>query len=812
MSPIRISGKGKAIAILSAFALMIVIVAEVQSTEVDATVCKLTLVPGGGSFTVENCVEESENNYSCTIGDIITMVYNPEGSVSCVSDWGYDSNGGNIKVLKETAFMLMFSLSGDKTITPSLTTTGIKKVSTWQEMVSCGVDSSVTTIIVDTENSLASMTTTQMVIDHDLRIVGNNSSGTNGFIRISPTVDGSDNVIPTIRITSGKVSFSGVTLDGGAIWKNTSDDNVHKMIQITLQRGDDNIGVKTDQPFISNDGSLYLLDDLIIQNAYNTFTSADSNRNGGALYSGGYVSFNGALIKDCYALRGSAAYCIMSGGAQLVIEGNTVITHNGGLNCELGSAIYVKEGSILIESGKVNENFGAFAFVSGTGVTITGGEICRNVSKAADESHCNGQDRYCGVFYMYNSGTTFKMEGGYIMDNKTYKTSDSAGRFNGIVFQSSGTVNMTGGTICDNAVYTSFSISDNDVSWSDGTGCDVKFGSQSNSVGTLTMTGGSLESVFNGTSTVSMNAISVSGSSGAGTVIESLKGSDGNTVSWDCTDMVTDSTGKVYVLLSTEGISAVAKVSISLDGRPVIDGNPMAGNTLSVIFSQTSNYTCKWYIREDPTSDPVLISNHTTYVVKTEDYGKLIHVVLYGTNGYVGNVTSDPVEVYIQFVIMYDCGGSGSTIPNGVFEYTPGDIVKVTVEKPSWDSGEPKKHFIGWFFAGDGKIYAPGADFDPSPYLGGSNLVTMSAKWEDNPVNVYSDQGKVWIYDTSDHVSYDNPTVPEGKVFVGWRCGSTIYATGQPLVNTGEVRHFEAVFIDETYHGTLEIGSTTPST
>lgn len=67
--------------------------------------------------------------------------------------------------------------------------------------------------------------------------------------------------------------------------------------------------------------------------------------------------------------------------------------------------------------------------------------------------------------------------------------------------------------------------------------------------------------------------------------------------------------------------------------------------------------------------------------------------------------------------------------------------------------------------------------------------------------------------DKGNNVTYTIPSAPSGKVFVGWKGGDgKIHATGEALSHNGNVFNFEAVFIDETYHGRLEIGSTTPST
>ena len=761
------------------------------------------ILPQDSTFTVEGAFLETNGTYSCINGDVITIKYVPGSGISCVDSWGYSKGeGSNITILKETAFVLMFSLSGDETITPSFTTTDITKVSTWSEMIAAfGEGGTCTTIVVDTGGSLARMDTNPLIINRSVRIVGDNSTGKNGFIRGASTIE-NEVVVPTIQITGGTVYMTGVTFDGGATWNNSSDDDLHKMIQNVLQRGDSNSGVKTDKPFISNVGSLYLQDDLIIQNAYNTYESSDSSNNGGALYSGGYVSFEGVLIKDCFALRGSAAYCIMEGDKKLVIKGNTMITHNGGLNCELGSAIYVWKGQLEIQSGKINENYGAFTFACGEDATVEGGEICRNVSKAAQQSHCSSQDKYCGVFYMFGSSSIFSMKGGYIMENKTYRTGDSSGLYSGIVFQSSSNLTMSGGTICDNIVYKGFSISGNDVIWTNKAyGCDVKFGAQGGT-GAVTMTGGSLEAVLSSSNVTTKVIVKESGDNKSGIIVTGLKGSDDIPITWSCKDVVTDADGCIYVL-RTDVKSVDVEELIQLVGKPVIGGNPIADNTLKVIYSP-SNYTCKWYIKETPESEPALISNHTTYVVKTDDFGKQIFVVITGTNGYKGNLVSEPVKVCIQFVIEYNCAGSDSTILNSSFNYSVGDIVQLTKDIPLWQDNI--KHFVGWSCS-DTHKYAPGADFDPLPFFtNGNKMVTMDATWEDRPVEVYCDQGKVVKMNGNRCVIYDIPEAPVGKVFVGWSCDGTMYATGQPLESSSVVRHFEAVFIDETYHGTLIIG------
>ena len=810
MSPIRISGKGKALAVLSVLVLSVIILTGVQTTSGESFVHTLTLKPESGTFTVDGAIIDEDGNYSCTQGEIVTIRYERGTNVSCVSEWNYPQDG--LKIIKETAFVLMVSLVADVEIKPVLVTENVKVASTWGEMVSYGKDASVSIIIVDTDDDLVEMTTTQMVINHDLEIVGDNTSGTNGFIRKEATKSGNI-VVPTISIPAPdgntiteriNVSISGVTLDGGAKWKNTSDSDIHRLIQITLQRGDDNSGVSTDKPFISNNGSLKLMDDLIIQNAYNTYTSPDSESNGGALYSGWNVEFDGVFIKDCYAIRGAAAYCIMS-SETLTIKGNTIITHNGGLNCQLGSAIYVKGGgTIKIESGKINENYGSYPFSPETGVIMNGGEIRGNVCKAADSSNCNGQDTYCGVFYMWGKAS-FEMNGGYIIENRTYLT-NGVGLYSGIVFQNSGSLTMNGGTICDNTVHKSFQISDNEIIWSAGTSCDVKFGANGGSTGTVDMNGGSLESVINGSSTMTIKSIQVKNGDadvGSGVVIDHLS------IVWGCIDMVTDSSGKVYVISDVENIVATAKTLIKLEGVPVIVGNPVADQTLKVELSQTTMYTCKWYIVDPDDSSVSLVSNHTTYVVKSDDFGKRIYVVLKGTNGYEGELRSSSIDICVQFTIYYKDVDDGSVIKTKVFNYPKNGAITLENEL----SAEAGVHFIGWKSTVNGNTYRSESSYDPSPFIETIRSDTMVAQWTTDEIDVYwIDDVKKDDIELSGFITYYIPEAPKGMIFAGWSDGSTQYATGQKLDTINGVRHFHAVFIDETYHGRLEIGSTTPST
>ena len=66
------------------------------------------------------------------------------------------------------------------------------------------------------------------------------------------------------------------------------------------------------------------------------------------------------------------------------------------------------------------------------------------------------------------------------------------------------------------------------------------------------MSGGSLEHMINGSSVISMNAVTITNeggqSVGPGVIVTSINGDGAG--SWSCVDMVTDSTGSVYVPLT----------------------------------------------------------------------------------------------------------------------------------------------------------------------------------------------------------------------------------------------------------------------
>lgn len=847
MSPIDYSVRGRAFVVLSIMVLTTLLVAGVQfAGEGNSTTTPsytLELVPGSGSFTVSGYASLEGNSYTCNDGSVITVSYDPLQTATCISNWGYrdtvdpgvsegsseegivtTSSGvptkNNISIMKETAFTLMFTLTGDVTISPSIPTEGVVKVTTWSELVSQASNSTVNTIIIDTNHSLSPIGTERLVINHSLNIVGDNSSGKNGFYRTDVTKV-NEVEVSTVHIKSGcVVSVSGVTFDGGAKWpdKNPGATGVTKIAQDTLQRGVvDGASFKPQEQFILNEGNLNLRDESIIQNACNNYSDPDATNNGGAICNLGSLSLDGVLIKDCFAIRGAAVYSWE--GSTTYIGGNTIITHNGGMECQLGSAIYAAKNTslgnkcLVIDGGKINENYGSFTLASYAGMIMNGGEILNNVSVPAKASKCSSQDTHCGVLYSFGDPSKVEMTGGIITGNKTLRISTAmddasvGGKFNGIVFQKTSTFKMSGGTICDNIVYAAnYDTNTKIVSWgSEIIECDVV---AMESFQELSMTGGSLKSCYKGsTEPISVRGVSielaVEVDNKSGIVVKAVN----EGVEWGCKDVVTDGSGMIYVLSNSLVNKAYGYTPVSLKGEPVIEGSPTAGTTLTVSLSPTQNFKCEWFVRDTSEGVGTSVSHDTAYVVQKEDLGKQIYVVITGTNGYIGNLTSSSVTVYVLYAVVYVSEGDVTNLPpRKTYEYIGGTIT-LSDTIPTREN----YYFIGWKST-NGVTYVSGGVFDPSRvFTPDMQSVTMTAVWESKSVTVYWDGGihiDTVVADelSGDRVTYEIPEAPPGKVFVGWKNGSVLYATGQPLTSSSEVRNFEAVFIDETYHGTLIIG------
>lgn len=702
------------IGMLAASLLVVAIIGCVMAPSTDSEVadpCSFTFTDNiSGSFEVigfdsSQSIEGGGMKYSCSEWTVVKITFTPKDrTVSCIEDWGIYSGDGSVKmtILKETAFYIMFTLNhsregeGGITITPAAPTS-VVKVFTWDELcgyagASTGSENDVDFIIVDTYNSLAEMGSTQLVFNNSVTVVANSDdSNVNGFKKVSLTKINNAEV-PTILISSGsKVKFNGVTFDGGAVWINNPIDVYRSVAESTLQRGslNSNANVNGIQPFIRNEGELYLTDDVVFQNINNTWDShleTNGGCPGGAVYSKNYVELDGVLIKDCYAKRGSAVYCPTITSSQLMIKGNTILTHNGGADSLFGSVIYSYGGGIWIQDGKINENVGAYIIACKGQFRMDAGEICRN--KSMTYSYSDGQLKYCGTIYMFEDGTSFVMNGGFIMDNVTMNSSASTGSgfCAGLTFQRFGTLNMSGGTICNNSVDYSLSSKIPSVS------CDVVFATQNvNQVGLVIMSGGSLESVYmfnNGTlrwshlsSATSTSAaladkesVTLSGYSASKMIIKPISvkygtttvsgsqkvhhiyDSNGTELSYRLNDVVTDMSGYIY-LFDCDGWTASTEGAEQLVGKPVIDGDTgKVGSTLTVLFAQTNKLTYIWYSVEYYNTDHEKwnqVSTDTAYVVKGSDIGNTIVVVVTGTSGYTGSISSSEHHNTV-FKVYYD--------------------------------------------------------------------------------------------------------------------------------------------------------------
>ena len=789
-----------------------------------------------GSFDVSGHSSTTEDGkYVCPEDTIITITYVPE-ITNGVRTWTSNSDTvGGMNIVKRTAFGLSFTLTSDVSITPSLYGNPTK-VSTWSGLIEA-VSGDYDCIIVDTGTALADMSANQLTINRSVDIIGKNDAGSNGFKRTAVPMKGLV-YLPSLIVGSGcTVNISGVTFDGGAKWTTGDSDDLTRRAESTLQRGTDNSGIGSSSPFIRNNGTLYLLDGTIIQNAYNDFDTytvdgGDYYGNpGGAFINTGAMVLDGVMIKDCYAVRGSAVFCTGS-NVSITSKGNTVITHNGGIGCELGSAIYSASSGISIEGGKFNENCGAFTLVSSGSMTFKSGEICRNIHIPLPKGNNNSQDQGCysGVAYMFNS-SSFKMEGGFIQDNVTINRDTTSGLYCGIVFQTTGTMEISGGTLCDNV-----------VSYSDRTEveCDVVFGLKSFETGTIKMTGGSLESVFGRgniyNDSVQMTVASgqlelgyMSGVSGSfvvmrsiavyssvdkstlvtdrGVVVSSVVDSSYSVISgYGLTDVVTNNDGKIFTIDTTID-KAYGDALVQLKGDPVINGDPIIGNTLTVIFAQTPNITYGWYRMTGSSPDPTVdtsLSSATAYVITESDFGHPIYVVVTGTNGYTGSRQSDTVSAYIVYTIRYNTPDSLTLVEDTTLKYT-GEQSTITItsdkiEKDNWI-------FIGWKAPGDnGRLFKPGATVDLNSVFGSEATVTLTETWAQDTTVYWVDGVNVEI-DEGNFITYTIPKPSAGKVFVGWKGeDGKVYATGQELSRDGKVLSLDAMFIDETYHGTLTIG------
>lgn len=809
-----------------------------QTVSGDSTTHTLTItIKNGvtGSFSVNGHTSmTADGKYVCPEDAIITITYNPE-TANGVKTWNSSGNTiSGMNIIKRTAFVLSFTLTTDVSITPSLYDNPTM-VSTWGGLITA-VGGNYDCIIVDTGTALAEMSADQLTINRSMDIIGKNDAGSNGFKRVGVPMNGS---VFQPSIVIGKdvvVNISGVTFDGGAKWTSGGDDDYTKKAEDILHRGTVNSGVNSNSPFMRNNGILYLLDGTIIQNAYNGFSTYEvdnSNYNGnpgGAFINTGTMVLDGVVIKDCYAVRGSAVFCTGS-TVSITSKGNTVITHNGGLGCELGSVIYSASSGITIEGGKFNENCGAFTLVSSGSMTFKSGEICRNIHIPPIKGTNNSQDQGCysGVVYMFNS-SSFKMEGGFIQDNVTINRDSTSGLYCGVVFQTTGTMEISGGTLSGNV-----------VSYSDGdkVECDVVFGLRGSSAGYIKMTGGSLESIFGRGSiyndSVQMTVESGKLTSGAmsgvsgmfvvmkpidvysvvdrntpvdcgGVVVSSVVDSSYEDMDeYGLNDVVTDGKGKIYTI--NTGIQrAYGESLVELRGVPVINGEPVVNNSLTVTFIQTPNVTYGWYRMIGSSPDPskdVLISTATSYAAKENDIGYPIYVVVTGTNGYTGSKYSDVVSAYVVYTIRYNTPDSHTVVEDTTLEYTgEQSTITITKESPEWGDWV----FIGWS-GKDGKLFKSGGAVDLNQVFGDEVTVTLTETWAKDTTVYWVDGVQIEI-DNGNLITYTIPEPPSGMVFVGWKgVDGKIYATGEELSRNGQVLSLDAIFIKDTYHGTLIIGS-----
>ena len=119
---------------------------------------------------------------------------------------------------------------------------------------------------------------------------------------------------------------------------------------------------------------------------------------------------------------------------------------------------------------------------------------------------------------------------------------------------------------------------------------------------------------------------------------------------------------------NTVASSVTVKVTVkSISGIPVIQGSAMEGKTLTVSLAAmdpntASSYNYEWYV------GGTVASRSSTYVVKTDDIGKTIYVVLTAVeaNGFKGTATSVETDKVIKALLETTADQLKVTLPTGV--------------------------------------------------------------------------------------------------------------------------------------------------
>ncbi|MEA4853996.1 MAG: right-handed parallel beta-helix repeat-containing protein [Christensenella sp.] len=397
-----------------------------------------------------------------------------------------------------------------------------------------------------------------------------------------------------ITVQAGTLTLCNIIIDGGAVW--TGETNK------ALGRGTTNSGVTASLPLISvaSGSTLTLADGAVLQNN----CLAGTGHDGGAVKTNGAVFLSGGLIKDCSADQGGGVYVSSTGSFTInkgTISGNSCTRTNYG-----GGGIFTA-GSLTMNGGTIEHNHASFdgggIYTQSASETQISGGIIRDNTAA---------QRGGGVFCFYHSaalrlgggqitGNTATYGGGIALEARTDEgsrltmeggvvTGNTAATSGGGIYMMDSTAVCT---ISGGAVLANTALNESDID-------------NDNSPGSLTITGGSIQSVSGVTpasgqqtpAAVYLNTIKMDGTAegSAVTALNSTLLAD----AYGLTDVLTDANGKIYIWLPENSVTTSSTVA-DRDYFGTITS--LADNTAQTTFSANPSvwtsqgwYDTSWYL------------------------------------------------------------------------------------------------------------------------------------------------------------------------------------------------------------------------
>ncbi|MCD8362168.1 MAG: hypothetical protein LUC98_04270, partial [Lachnospiraceae bacterium] len=369
----------------------------------------------------------------------------------------------------------------------------------------------------------------------------------------------------------------------------------------------------------------------------NVFADTTAERNGGAIYAGGYakIELSGtAYISENSAKLGGAIYCYenasvsLSGSAS--ITGNNVTSQGGAIYCRNYASVSLS-GNASITGNSAGTSGGAIYLKENANLEISDSAVI-----SANSAVTSG-----GGIAMDDS--TLTMTGGSVKNNNTSSTASGSGKGGAIYASSDATVKLSGtAAISGNSARLGAGI------YLDGSSAELEIAGNVEISGNTSNLGGGGIYLYKSTLTMTGGSITgnKTGSNGGGVYVfdsdtkMSVSGNPvitGNTMSSDDSANNVYLPSSTYITLADDGLTSGAEIGVTVASNTNTDtyssNNTPTGRQVTTAEAETTSYYASAYRYIVP--DVSSFTSGTTYTVLSQ-------------------VDADDSKNYVEFVLTSD--------------------------------------------------------------------------------------------------------------------------------------------------------------